>query len=227
MKSRGAMFHGAFVRRLGHAFSSIPQLWDALFGDWQDGFTQAAAEYDKACAQLPDDVEAFVASVEASFSDACECGHSIPDDHHHGECEIDCCECPGLPELSDELETRMGQLTRLVAIVREQGAKLARIRKAGEDAANMAAELSARENERNDIMSQAVDVAEEAGKLLEQCAAENARLRNTLAYSIDQLEAANGRLDDENIHTAEAGDIRAWIGKTRFELLNDSAKGGA
>lgn len=74
--------------------------------------------------EIPTDILAFVAEVEASFSDVCKCGHSIPDDHCHGECEIDDCPCNGLPDLATELEQRVGQTVYLIAIVREQHAKL-------------------------------------------------------------------------------------------------------
>jgi hypothetical protein len=91
---------------------------------WQN----RAGEYEKAiAADLPADVDAFRAEVEAECSDVCKCGHSIPDDHSHGECEIEDCSCEGLPDLVDELETRTGLLMCADAIIRKQAAELAKL----------------------------------------------------------------------------------------------------
>lgn len=121
VKSKGELLNGALVEA---EFTAVP--WDERGNRERGQLDLAAAEYDKACAvERPADVLAFVAEVEASFSDVCKCGHSIPDDHCHGECEIDDCPCEGLPDLATELEQRVGQTVHLIAIVREQAEHIA------------------------------------------------------------------------------------------------------
>jgi predicted nucleic acid-binding Zn-ribbon protein len=62
MKSRGEMLYAAVI-----AAGAFGRGWDALDDEVRGCYEQAAAEYDKARAQLPDDVEAFVATWERAL----------------------------------------------------------------------------------------------------------------------------------------------------------------
>lgn len=44
----------------------------------------------------------LIERAKQRLSDVCECGHSIPDDHFHGECEIEECKCE-LPDLLEQV----------------------------------------------------------------------------------------------------------------------------
>jgi hypothetical protein len=210
MKSRGEMLFAAFC-----ANGPSSDGWLALAPAVRESYDQAAAEYDKARSQLPDDVEAFVQEVEGRANKATpgpwtshhygpsDCrvrldivGHNEPviflDDRTYGSQTVGGCGA-NVQNADDDarfIAHTREDVPRLIAIVREQGAELEQARRAVRtDAEILAASMHA-EKELRDRLT-VIECLQKAGLAeLDRMNMVNAQL----AGEIERCDALRERL---------------------------------
>lgn len=77
---------------------------------------------------MNDETSAFVEACATRLSDTCKCGHSIPDDHYHGDCDADNCDCT-MPDMDEQAVLDAEMIATAARIIREQDAEMVRMQR--------------------------------------------------------------------------------------------------
>lgn len=76
---------------------------------------------------MNNETKTFVEACVARLSDTCKCGHSIPDDHYHGDCDADNCDCT-MPDMDEQAVLDAEMIAMAARIIRAQDAEIERLR---------------------------------------------------------------------------------------------------